>query len=353
MSDLPRTMQAAMYHRNNDVRLMELPVPDIGPGELLVKVTASGICGSDTMEWYRAAKAPLVLGHEIGGKIAAVGAGLEGFEEGQRISASHHVPCMECRHCQRGHHTNCHTLHSTTFDPGGFAQYLRLRNINTRLGVYPLPDTVTDDQATFIEPLACVVRGQERAKVAEGDTVLVVGCGLAGLLHVALAKALGAERVLACDINDYRLEAARDLGAEALFDPADANTSLSDWVEGSNEGPLADRVILCTGAQPALEGALECIEPGGSFLFFAPTDPGVNIHLDLNKVLWGRDVTLTTSYAGSPHDHRTALELIRDGMVKVGRLITHRLPLTRAQEGFDLVAQAGDSLKVILRPWDR
>ncbi len=352
MSDPPQTMQAAMYHRNDDVRLVELPVPEIGPGELLVKVTASGICGSDTMEWYRAAKAPLVLGHEIGGEIAAIGAGVEGFEVGQRISASHHVPCMECRHCQRGHHTNCHTLHTTTFDPGGFTQYLRLRRINTRLGVYPLPDSVTDDQATFVEPLACVIRGQERAMVGEGDTVLVVGCGLAGLLHVGVARALGAQRVLACDINGYRLEAARDLGAEASHQAGEVAVSLSDWVKEVNEGRLADRVILCTGAQPALESSLACIEPGGSFLFFAPTDPGVKVPIELNQVLWGRDVTLTTSYAGSPDDHRAAIELIRSGRVEVDRLITHRLPLAQAQEGFRLVAEAGDSLKVILKPWD-
>lgn len=341
-----------MYHRNDDVRLVELPVPKIGPGELLVKVTASGICGSDTMEWYRAAKAPLVLGHEIGGEIAAIGEGVVGYQVGQRVSASHHVPCLECRHCRRGHHTNCQTLHSTTFDPGGFAQYLRLRKINTHLGVYSLPDSVTDDQATFVEPLACVLRGQERAKVGEGDTVLVVGCGLAGLLHVGLARALGAERVMACDLSGYRLTAARDLGAEATFQAGTEAVALDDRVREVNQGRLADRVLLCTGARPALESALECIEPGGTFLFFAPTDPGVRVPIDLNRVLWGRDVTLTTSYAGSPDDHRTAIELIDSGRVNVDRLITHRLPLAQAQEGFRLVARAGDSLKVILRPWD-
>ncbi len=348
---LPETMQAAVYHLNDDVRIAEIPVPVIGRGELLVKVTASGICGSDVMEWYRAAKAPLILGHEIGGKIAQVGEGLEEYHIGQRISASHHVPCMACRHCRRGHHTNCHTLHTTTFDPGGFTQYLRLRPINVRYGVYTLPKEVTDEQATFVEPLACVARAQQRADVGPGDSVLVVGCGLAGLLQIVHARALGAGRIMATDINPYRLKVAESLGAEAVFKADDTN-SLADRVKEANDGSLADRVLLCTGARPALEAALDTIEPGGSFLFFAPTDPGVTVPFDFNRVLWGRDVTLTTSYAGSPADHWRALELIRSGRVEVDSLVTHRLPLSRAQEGFGLVAEAGESLKVILRPWD-
>lgn len=351
MDAIPDTMKAAVYYRNSDVRIEDLPVPKIGPGELLVKVTASGLCGSDVMEWYRIHKAPLVLGHEIAGTIAKVGEGLENhYRVGQRVSASHHVPCLECRHCQRGHETNCDTLHSTTFDPGGFVEYLRLRPINVEKGVYPVPDEVSDEQATFTEPLACVLRGQERAHVGAGDSVVIIGCGIAGLLHVALAKARGAERIIAIDIIEPRLEAALEMGADTTIQPNKAKGSDEISIKLVNEGRLADKVILCTGARPALESALNMIEPGGTLLFFAPTDPGEEFQVSFNDLLWAKDVTITSSYAGSPEDHCQALELISSGHVPVEKLITHRLQLFQAQEGFDLVAQAQDSLKVILLP---
>ena len=177
-------MRVAMYYSNNDVRLEEMPTPQIGSGELLVKVHASGICGSDVMEWYRIEKAPLVLGHEIAGEVAAVGDGVEGYKEGDRITAAHHVPCNTCHYCLSGHHTVCDTLRQTNFDPGGFAEYVRLPAINVACGVFPLPDEVSYEEATFTEPLACVLRGQRMAGMQSGCSVLVIGSGIAGLLHV-------------------------------------------------------------------------------------------------------------------------------------------------------------------------
>ena len=199
------------------MRLEEMPIPQIGPGELLVRVIASGICGSDVMEWYRLDRAPLVLGHEIGGEIVRVGDGVERYKEGERVSAAHHVPCNTCHYCLSGHHTVCDTLRRTNFGPGGFAEYIRLPAINVDRGVFLLPDEVSYEEATFIEPLACVLRGQRMAHMSPGSSVLVIGSGIAGLLHVQLASASEAGRVIATDISDYRLEAAKRFGADAVI----------------------------------------------------------------------------------------------------------------------------------------
>jgi len=336
-----------MWYSNRDVRLEEMPTPQIGHGELLVRVEASGICGSDVMEWYRLDKAPLVLGHEIGGQIAAVGDGVDGYQEGDRVSAAHHVPCNTCHYCLSGHHTVCDTLRQTNFDPGGFAEYIRLPAINVEHGVFLLPDEVSYEQATFIEPLACILRGQRQAHMQPGHSVLIIGSGIAGLLHLQLARILGAGCVVATDVVDYRLEAARQFGADATFHAED---DLPARLRQVNQGRLADVVIVCTGATSAIAQALQSVARGGTVLFFAPTAPGVTIPLSINDIFWRNDITLTTSYAGSPADYAAALELLRARRVHVDEMITHRLSLEEAGIGFQLVADAQNSIKVIIEP---
>ena len=322
-------------------------MPQIGRGELLVRVEASGICGSDVMEWYRRDRVPLVLGHEIGGQIVAVGDGVEGYKEGDRISAAHHVPCNTCRYCLSGHHTVCDTLRQTNFDPGGFAEYIRLPAINVDRGVFLLPDEVSYEEATFIEPLACVLRGQRIAHMQPGQSVLVIGSGITGLLQVQLARALGASCVVATDINNYRLEAAGRFGADASVQ---AEEDVPAYLRQVNQGRLADLVVVCTGAMSAIAQALHSVERGGTVLLFAPTSPGVTIPISVNDLFWRNDITLTTSYGGSPADYAMALELIGAHRVSVHEMITHRLGLAEAGLGFQLVAEAQDSIKVIIEP---
>jgi len=340
-------VRVGMYYSNRDVRVEEMPVPQIGPGELLIRIEASGICGSDVMEWYRRNKVPLVLGHEIAGEVVEVGQGVEQYKKGNRVSASHHVPCNTCRYCLKGHHTVCDTLRQTHFDPGGFAEYVRLPAINVDRGVYLLPDEVSFEEATFIEPLACVFRSLRMARFQPGGTVLIMGCGIAGLLHVQLAKALGAGRIMATDIVESRLEAARKCGADVVLH---AKGDVPSRVREVNDGWLADLVLVCTGAKSAQLQGMESAERGGTVLFFAPTDPGVTVPLSINDLFFRNDITLTTSYAGSPGDHVEALELIRLGRLRIKEMITHRFGLADIGEAFRLVAEARDSLKVIIEP---
>ncbi|TET90705.1 MAG: alcohol dehydrogenase [Methanomassiliicoccales archaeon] len=340
-------MRVAMYYNNNDIRLEEMPKPEIGSGELLVKVIASGVCGSDVMEWYRIKKAPLVLGHEIAGDIVEVGDGVTDYKEGDRVFVSHHVPCGECKYCLDDHGSCCDTLRTTNFDPGGFSEFVRIPQINVEKGTYRLPDEVSYEDGVFVEPLACVVRGQRFAEVEAGDTVLVLGSGIVGLLHIKLAKARGAGKIIATDISDYRLDAARKSGADEVID---GREDVPEKVRELNDGRLADVVIVSTGAVPAIKQSLRSVDSGGTILFFAPTDPGTEIPIPFNE-LWREEITMVSSYAGCPEDINEVIELLRSGSVKVQDLITHRLGLADTQSGFQLVAKAEDSIKVVIEPW--
>ncbi|MGO8881548.1 MAG: alcohol dehydrogenase catalytic domain-containing protein [Desulfomonilaceae bacterium] len=339
-------MRVAMYYNNHDIRIQETPAPEIGPDELLVKVWASGVCGSDVLEWYRVPKAPLVLGHEIAGEIVEVGAAVEKWKVGDRVFVSHHVPCNMCRYCLSNHHSVCDTLARTNFDPGGFAEYLRVPAINVRHGVFLLPDQMSYDDAVFIEPLACVFRGQLHAGWGPAKHVLVIGAGITGLLHIKLAQRVGAARVLAADINEVRLEAAMRYGADVAIPSGPA---LVERIQEVNDGRLPDLVIVATGAVPAIKEAFRVVDRGGNILFFAPTDPGLEVPMPFND-LWRKEITMTSSYAGSPRDILAAIELIGSRKIVVSDMITHRLPLERTQEGFALVAEAGSSLKIIIEP---
>lgn len=340
-------MRVARWYSNRDVRVEEIPVPEIADDEILVRIEACGICGSDVMEWYRIDRAPLVLGHEVGGRIAGIGKEVLNFHEGDRITIAHHVPCNTCKYCLSGHHTMCDTLRTTNFYPGGLSEFVCLPEIVVDQGVFTIPDSMSYQQATFIEPLACVLRGLRKTDMKPGDTVLIIGSGIAGLLYIQLAKQMGAGKVIATDISQYRLSMAERLGADIVFD---AHEDVPSRVKELNNGYLADAVMLCTGATSAVRQALDSVDRSGTVLFFAATGPGVEIPFSVNDTFWRNDVTLTTSYAASPDDYREALELVSRGVINTELMTTHVLPMDDVGRGFQLVAEAGESVKVIIEP---
>ena len=341
-----KTMKVAMYYNNHDVRIEEMPIPKISDDELLVKVQASGICGSDVMEWYRLKTAPRVLGHEIAGDIVEVGKNVKKYSIGDRVFISHHVPCNNCNFCNNNQHTLCDTLHSTNFYPGGFAEYLKVPQINVENGTFLLPHEISYEEGAFIEPLACVVRGFRIADMKPKQNVLVLGAGIAGLLQIKLAKAMGAGKIFATDINEHRLQIAKKFGADITIN---AKENVAELVKKNNEGKLADFVILCAGVPSAVKQAFESVTPGGTILFFAMTKPGVEIPFPLFDV-WNKQVKIVSTYAGAPKDIADAIELIRSKKVEVTDMISHKLPLSEAAKGFQLVAEAQDSIKVIIEP---
>ncbi|MDD5686866.1 MAG: zinc-dependent dehydrogenase [Elusimicrobia bacterium] len=339
-------MKVAVYYNNKDIRIQEVPVPAIGDDELLLKVMASGICGSDVMEWYRIKKAPIVLGHEAAGVVSSVGKKVKKYKVGDRIFVSHHVPCNECHYCLNGHHTACETLHKTNFYPGGFAEYIRIPKINIDKGTYILPDSMSFEEGTFIEPIGCAVRGQRLLGIKPGNCVLVLGCGMSGILHIQLSKIYGAGKVIAADLNEYRISMAKKFGADYAIN---ASKNISEEILKLNDNRLADAVIVCTGALSASKQALKLADRGGKILFFAVPEPGIDLPIPIND-FWRNEMTTLTSYGAAPDDLSASLDLMKSGKIKVKDMITHRFSLDETGLGFKTVAEAKESMKVIIIP---
>jgi len=339
-------MLVAVYHNNNDIRIEDIPKPEICSDEILLKVMASGICGTDVVEWYRLPKAPRVLGHEATGIIDEIGEKVTKYKVGDRVFVSHHVPCNKCRYCLKDSHTACETLHTTNYYPGGFSQYIRVPKINVETGVYKLSPNMTYEEGTFIEPLACAVRGQRLADIQKDETLLIIGSGMAGILHIQLAKMKGVQKIFAADINPDRLKLAEKFGADHVID---AKGDLPQQLKELNDGRAANKVIVCTGAEKAALTALECVDRGGTILFFAVPDPTTKIPIPITQ-FWRNETTIRTSYGAAPRDLEEALQILAQKQINVEDMITHRLDIREAAEGFRLVAEAGKSLKVIIEP---
>ena len=325
-------MRVARYYSNRDIRIEELSMPRIGPGEVLVEVLASGICGTDTMEWYRIKNAPRILGHEIAGNI--VESNSKKYKVGQKVFVSHHVPCNRCKYCLADDHTACDTLHSGNYDPGGYSEFIRIPKMNVDSGIYILPKNVSYEEGTMIEPLACAVRAQRIIGVKKRQTVLILGSGVSGLMNIRLAKLKGA-KVIATDINGYRLKMARRFGADKAVN---AKKSLH---------LKAERVIICTGARQATGQAFNCIDKKGIILFFAIPNKDIKIPV---VDFWRNEITVTSSYGAASIDLEESLDLIKNRKVDVKAMITHRLPLEDIERGFKIVQEAKESLKVVLEP---
>lgn len=339
-------MLVAVYHNNKDIRIEEIPKPEIGYDEILLKVMASGICGTDVVEWYRIPKAPRVLGHEATGIVVEIGKNVKKYKVGDRVFVSHHVPCNICDYCKKDSHTACETLHTTNYFPGGFSQFIRVPKINVENGVYKLDPNMSFEEGTFIEPLGCAVRGQRTAGINKDDTVLIIGSGMAGILHIQLSKMNGAKKVFASDVNADRLELAKKFGANYTVN---ANKELPRELKKINDGKLIDKVIVCTGAKKAALTALDCVDRGGTILFFAVPDPSVLIPIPITQ-FWRNEISIKTSYGAAPKDLEEALKILEKKRVNVIDMISHRIDIRDAAEGFRLVSEAGKSLKVIIEP---
>jgi len=320
-----------------------MPVPEIGPGEALVKMRACGICSGDVMPWYIEKKAPLVLGHEPAGEVAAVGEGVTAFRPGDRVFMHHHAPCMACARCRKGDYVQCDTWRRTKIVPGGLAEYVRVPAENLTNDTLKLPDNVSFEGGTLVEPLACVVKGMRRMGTVEGETALVIGLGVMGMLFVSLLKHSGM-RVIAADMVKYRLDKAREFGADEVIEGGE---SLMHKVTELTDGEGAYRVVIGPSSIRAMEQGIPCVAPGGTVLFFTPAPPGEMLTFDQNAMYF-RDVNFVQSYSCGPDDTREALSLISNGVIPVDKIITHRFPLEQAAEAFRLTSKAGESLKAIV-----
>lgn len=345
-SGTPRSTRAAVFYDADDLRVEDVPLPPLGDDELLVRIRACGLCPGEAMAWYMRRKAPLVPGHEPVAHVVAAGARVEGFQPGTRVFVHHHAPCMRCRACRRREHVQCATWKPRRLLPGALAEFAVVQAPAVQADTLVVPPELTDEAATFIEPLACVVKSLRRAGMRSGDRVLVIGLGVMGLLHVLLARRWGAGTVVGADRVASRLARARDMGLDAAVDvdrsPAPAAVREATGGEG------ADVVVVGPGSVEAIRLGVQCAAPGGTVVLFTPTPPEMVWPVSVHD-LYFREVRLIPSYSAGPMETRQALDLLVGGL-SVAPLVTHRFPLHLAGEGLRLVAEARDALKVVVIP---
>jgi L-iditol 2-dehydrogenase len=338
--------RAVVYHTSDDLRLEDVPLPPLASGELLVRIHACGLCSSEAMGWYMARKAPLVPGHEPVAEVVQTGGGVAEFSPGDRIFVHHHAPCMRCRFCQRGDHVHCPTWRKTKLIPGGLSQLAIVPGEVVAADVLPLPRDLSDEAATFVEPLACVVKAVHRAGVGPTDRVLVIGLGVMGMLHIMLARRLGAELIIGTDRVASRLVRAQQAGADVTLDAT--RTAVPEVVRSHTGGAGADVVIVGPGTVEAIELGFRCVAPGGSLVLFTPTPPEDVWPFPVHDAYF-REVRVIPSYSAGPPQTQEALQWLARGL-PVDTLITHRYSLEGAAEGYRLVREATDALKVVVHP---
>src|ERR1017187_1087005 len=354
---IPATMRAVVYHGVNDMRVETVPVPPIGPGELLVKVATCGICGTDLKKiHYGSHSAPRIFGHEMAGTIVAVGQGVTSFAVGDRVMTFHHVPCNECYYCRKGTPAQCPLYKKTGvtagFEPsgGGFAEYIRVMDfVVANRGVVRIPDGVPFEQGAFVEPVNTVLKGTKLLNLAADDTVLVIGQGPIGLMHAALAARTGA-RVLTSDLFAERHAIAARFG---LKDPIEAGReNVVERVFAETDGRGADAVILAVGGNALIKTAMDAVRPGGRVMLFAQTQYG-EAAFDPGQVCMD-EKTLIGSYSSSFPILDEVTDLVyndyRNGF-DLTQLISHRFPLEDAVEAIEVASHPHpDSMKIMIEP---
>jgi L-iditol 2-dehydrogenase len=337
-------MKAALVRSLDDIEVVDLPMPEIGDGDLLVEMKAVGLCGSDLAPWYVASKAPAVLGHEPAGVVAAVGKGVAGFRPGDRVFVHHHAACGRCRFCAAGEPVMCPSWRPNRLHPGGLAEYFRAEAATVATDTLSIPAGLSFEDGALIEPVACAVKAVDRGGVRRGDTVAVIGLGSSGVLLGLLAREEGAARLLGSDPDPERRTAALRLGFDRVLDPAEG---LAGIARAETDGRGADAIFVLPYASSAFEAAMEAAAPAGRVVFYSPVPPETRWSLAPNSA-YLRDLTLRYSYSCGAGELRRALSLIQRGVVRAERIVTHRVPLDRAPEAFRLARSRGEVLKVVV-----
>ena len=338
-------MKVAVYHSQQDIRIEEMPKPEIGEDEILVEMKACGICGSDLMEWYLKTRAPLVLGHEPAGVIVKVGSKVRDFNLGDRVFVHHHVACLTCHYCTHGDYTLCERFHRTNIKPGGFAEYFRVPAPNLQIDTLKIPEKLSFEEATLIEPIGCCVRAFRKSGIQVGDSVVIIGAGTTGVIHTALSKIFGATKTVVSDLFDFRLRMAEKFGADVTVNPE--REDLTEIVKAETDGVGADLVIVAAPSIEAYKAGLSVCRKGGKLCVFAPTKPGEYLQIS-PKELFFSEIQIIPSYSTSHLETRTALELIKSGRINAKGLITHRFKLADTAEAFKTALENKESLKVIV-----
>jgi len=350
---LPCTMQAAVYRGQNDVRLETVPVPEIGAGEILIKVHTCGICGTDLKKIATGShSAPRIFGHETSGTIAAVGKQVTQFTPGDRVMVFHHIPCGDCYYCLHKTFAQCDTYKkvgcTAGFEPsgGGFAEYVRVMDWIVQKGTVRIPEDISFEQACFVEPVNTCMKGIERLTLEKGETVLVIGQGPIGIILSILAKRNGAS-VITSDLYDQRLTISKGFGLENSINSSRTDSVVE--VRNQTSGRGADASILAVGSNKLIQVAMDAVRPGGRVLLFAQTQHG-DATFDPAAVCVD-EKTLVGSYSASVDLQEESVRFVMSREMDLDKLISHRFPLRNAVEALDLAAHPQpDSMKIVIQP---
>ncbi len=340
-------MKAVFVGEANSVTVKDLPTPEIGNGDVLVKMHACGLCGSDLEKVYgHYGVVSMRLGHEPAGEIVALGKNVKDLKVGDRVFVHHHVPCYSCHYCKHEDYTMCPQYQKSNLEPCGLAEVFLVPEWNvSRGGIIKLPNNVSFEEAAMIEPLACCIRAINKSEMKKGDDVAVVGVGPAGIMHVILARIFGAGKIFAIDINDFRLDFAKKLGADIAI-----NTTRDDAtkiVKDSTENRGADIAIVATGNTNAFLQSLELVRSGGKVVMFGVPSKGTNVTLDVNRI-FSNEIKLIPSLAASEKETTQAFELITSKRLDIKPIITHRFSLERAGDAIKCAYEAKDAMKVVV-----
>lgn len=338
-------MKAAVYHSLDNIKIEDMPKPKINQDEILVKMKACGICGSDIMEWYLKSRAPLVLGHEPAGIIVEAGDKVKNFKVGDRVFVHHHIACLTCHYCIRGNYTMCEQFGKTHIIPGGFAEYFRVPALNLQIDTLKIPDTLSFEEATLIEPVACCIRAMRKCNIQPSDVVAIIGAGPSGIINTMLLKNSNASKIIVSDIINYRLKVAERLGADLTINPKKEN--FVEKLKSATDGRGADLVIVTAPNAEAFSDGMQVCCRGGTLCLFAPTSPEVQARTSPHRLFFS-EIAVIPSYSTSHVETRMALEMIKSGRIKAKELITHRFPLTQIQDAFKTASESKECLKVVI-----
>jgi L-iditol 2-dehydrogenase len=345
-------MRAGVYREKGIVRVEEVPVPEVAGGEVLIKVAACGICGTDIKKIFHAfVEPPQILGHELAGTVVAVGLGVTKWKLGDRVMSFHHIPCGKCFYCEKRLFSQCKQYKTTgltggfTPNGGGFGEYVKAMPWVAQHGIVALPDNVSFEEATFIEPINTIVKAVQKARVAAGETVLVAGCGPIGLQLLMVAKLEGAKLYTSDPVAERRAKSL-SLGAIESFDPSSGK--LVEEVKARTDGRGADAVLVAVAHPAVVVEALAAARPGGRVLLFAANDPVTKIEFPAAAV--GIDEKeILGSYSAAVDIQLDAAGLVLKKKLPVMDIVTHRFPLDRIQEGLELAARpTAESLKILI-----
>ena len=339
-------MKAAVYYSNDNVTLQDVPVPEIDEGGILVKTKACGICMADTMEWYQKPKAPVILGHEATGIVEKAGQKTKGFSVGDRVFVHHHVPCMTCEHCHRQNYTLCHTFKKTNYDPGGFCEYFAVSPLHL-MDTLILPDSVSFEGGTLIEPLACAVHAVRINDAKPHDRVVIVGAGSIGIMLALVLKAYGVRNVVFFEIDEWRAQKAHAITGNTVLIPKNTAGENEKAYRELVKADRANKVFVVAKDIKAMELGLEITADGGTALLFATPRDDEYLPFNVCKAFF-KQLTVRLSYSADHLDTREALALISNGKVNAESLITHKFSLEEVSKGIKQTEGRGDSLKCIV-----